>query len=109
MEFNRGADIKAILELGGINIQNKFDETVGEWRKYYSSFIGKTVKFTVNRRSYNNWEDRIENGNLTEIKTMKVKEASDSYTGQSGQLYFMEEGSGQCWFVDMSEPLYILK
>jgi hypothetical protein len=109
MNFERRCDVKAILEIGGIDLQKKYDETVGVWEKYFNQFVGRTIKFHVKRSDYNNWEDRIKNGELVEVKTMKVKEAANEYSGNPGDLYFMEEGSQQCWFVDMSEKIYILK
>ena len=69
--------------------------------------VGKTITFKVNRRVYNNWNDRIASGELVEIKTMKVKFAGDEYGAHPKELYFMEEGSNQCWFVDLSENIYI--
>ena len=107
--FERGLDPKASMGIGGVDLQKKYDETVGVWKNYFQQFVGKTIKFKVNRRAYNNWADRIKSGELVEEKTMKVKEVDNEYSGNPGDLYFMEEGSQQCWFVDMSQKIYILK
>lgn len=108
MNFERGKDTKHTLKIGGVDIQKRYDETVGLWKDYMQSFEGQKVKFKVDRYSYSNWDDRIEIGELVEIKTMIVKEAYDNYSGHPGCLYFTEEGSSQCWFIDMSKPLYFV-
>jgi hypothetical protein len=107
MNFERDKDIKEVLGLGGIDLQKKYDETVGEWKKYYSKFIGKRITFHVNRFVYCNWDDRIASGELVEVKTMLVDSAHDDYSGHPGCLYFLEKGSGQCWFVDMTKKIYL--
>jgi hypothetical protein len=109
MNFERGGDIKAILEIGGVDLQKKYDETVKAWKLYFKQFVGRTVKFHVYSSVYCNWEDRIKKGELVEIKTLIVKEASDEYGGHPGHLFFTEEESSQCWFVDLSHKIYILK
>lgn len=120
MNFQRGKNPKESLGLGGIDLQKKYDETVGEWRKYFSAFIGRVVKFKVDKFLYSNWDHRVQRGELFEWRTMRVKEVSDQYSGNPGHLYFIEEESkeskkcpnvlsNQCWFIDMSEKIYILE
>lgn len=110
MNFERGRDPKEALEIGGIDIGKKYEETAGiglrKWEEFYSQFVGKTITFHVNRRIYCNWDDRVANGELSEIKTMLVKKADTHYSPQEGTLYFMEEGSNQCWFPDLSQKIY---
>jgi hypothetical protein len=108
MKFERGLDPKISMEIGGIDLQKKYDETVGEWKKFYSQFIGKTIRFTIDKSAYSNWDFRLERGELTEIKTMLVKRVNGGYNNQSGPLYFLEKESGQMWFVDMSKRIYII-
>ena len=109
MDFERGLDPKRAMGIGGINLQEKYDETVGAWQKYFEQFIGKTVRFRVNSNSYTNWSDRVKSGELVEIKTMTVQSAQDNFFGCPGHLFFMEKDSLQCWFVDLSENIYIIK
>lgn len=108
MNFQRGREPKEVLEIGGIDFSKKYEETAGiglrKWKKFYLSFVGKTITFHVNQSLYCNWDDRVKKGDLSEIKTMKVQEAGTGWS--KNELYFIEEGSNQLWFPDLSKRIY---
>lgn len=118
MNFERGMGPKESLEIGGIDLQKKYDETVGEWKRFFHIFPGKIVKFHVDKKMYPNWESRVSAGELAEIRTLKVEEANDNFEGIRSHLFFRggsrdskceKTGSSLVWFVDLSQKIYIIE
>lgn len=103
LNFDRGQDPKAAMEIGGVNLDQMYTDMVRvhvtNWFKFLDSLKGKSVTFYLDETEY-----------LSKVTNRKIKiRVSDyGFSLTNGKLK-LHDTNGTIWHVDMEKTIYIGK
>ena len=111
LDFERGQDPKAAMDLGGINFEDQFRKFYDEWTKSIESLIGKTITADVTRHWMDeNHMSKYEEGTQT-LKIVRINSPSSNSSMGSGlpiqwKIYFNSE-TGDRYSMYLDQKIHI--
>jgi len=111
LDFERGVDPRASMEIGGINFNKKFNELVDEWiASMEKALVGKTITAVMTKF----WTERggISKEGRTQKQTIKLAEIDISMpqSFQGTNMFFrmyLTSDDEQRYRMDLNQKIYI--